>query len=200
VRFHPDVVDLATELVADEEPAPMAEALIAYLHLMSTDPGDLVTAREAHGALVGGGNEREQAHATAIGAWIDGGWGGAARSLDDLPADAIVLTTYGVVRREAEALGAVTWGLVAADEAQAVKNPLSRTARALRRIPAGARFALTGTPVENRLVDLWALLVSMAATWAQAAVMTTATRDEPVAVHERRRTALARAVDRAFSA
>jgi hypothetical protein len=83
---------------------------------------------------------------------------GAARSLADLPADAIVLTTYGVVRREAEALGAVTWGLVAADEAQAVKNPLSRTARALRRIPAGARFALTGTPVENRLVDLWALL------------------------------------------
>ncbi|HEX7135349.1 MAG TPA: DEAD/DEAH box helicase [Iamia sp.] len=83
---------------------------------------------------------------------------GAARSLADLPADGIVLTTYGVVRREAEALGAVTWGLVAADEAQAVKNPLSRTARALRRIPSGARFALTGTPVENRLVDLWALL------------------------------------------
>ncbi|HEU5152483.1 MAG TPA: DEAD/DEAH box helicase [Iamia sp.] len=83
---------------------------------------------------------------------------GAARSLDDLPPDGIVLTTYGVVRREADALGAVTWGLVAADEAQAVKNPLSRTARALRRIPAAARFALTGTPVENRLVDLWALL------------------------------------------
>jgi hypothetical protein len=83
---------------------------------------------------------------------------GAARSLDDLPPDGIVLTTYGVVRREAEALSTVPWGLVAADEAQAVKNPLSRTARALRRIPATARFALTGTPVENRLVDLWALL------------------------------------------
>lgn len=48
-------------------------------------------------------------------------------------------------------------------------------------------------------VDLWALLVSMAATWAQAAVMTTATREEPEDVHRRRRTALARAVDRAFS-
>ncbi|HEV7722736.1 MAG TPA: SNF2-related protein, partial [Iamia sp.] len=83
---------------------------------------------------------------------------GASRSLADLPAGAIVLTTYGVVRREAEALAAVEWGLVAADEAQAVKNPRSRTARALRRIPAAARFALTGTPVENRLVDLWALL------------------------------------------
>lgn len=49
-------------------------------------------------------------------------------------------------------------------------------------------------------VDLWALLVSMAATWAQGAVMTTATEDDPPDVHERRRRALAHAVDRAFSA
>ncbi len=47
---------------------------------------------------------------------------------------------------------------MAADEAQNIKNPLSRTARGLRQLPAEARFALTGTPVENRLVDLWALL------------------------------------------
>lgn len=83
---------------------------------------------------------------------------GADRSLDDLPHDALVLTTYGVARRETEALAGHAWGLVAADEAQAIKNPLSRTARAMRRIPADARFALTGTPVENRLVDLWSLL------------------------------------------
>jgi tetratricopeptide (TPR) repeat protein len=95
VRFHPDVVDLATELVEDEAPAPMAEALIAYLHLMSTDPADLVTARQAHQALAVAGNEREQAHAAAIGAWIEGDWGGAARSLDDLlliwPTDLLAL-------------------------------------------------------------------------------------------------------------
>jgi hypothetical protein len=83
---------------------------------------------------------------------------GVSRSLDDLPTDALVLTTYGVARREAARLAERRWGLMAADEAQAVKNPVSRTARALRRIPADARFALTGTPVENRLVDLWALL------------------------------------------
>ena len=83
---------------------------------------------------------------------------GTARTLDQLPDDAIVLTTYGVARREATALAEHPWGLIAADEAQAIKNPLSRTAKALRRIPAQARFALTGTPVENRLVDLWALL------------------------------------------
>ena len=50
VRFHPDVVDLATELVDEESPSPMAQALIAYLHLMSTDPADLATARDAHAA------------------------------------------------------------------------------------------------------------------------------------------------------
>ncbi len=83
---------------------------------------------------------------------------GAARSLDGLEPNAIVLTTYGVARREAAALAAHPWGLIAADEAQAIKNPVSRTAKALRTVPADARFALTGTPVENRLVDLWALL------------------------------------------
>ncbi len=83
---------------------------------------------------------------------------GAGRRLDDLDGPEIVLATYGVARREAETLAGVGWGLVAADEAQAIKNPLSRTARAMRRLPAQARFALTGTPVENRLTDLWALL------------------------------------------
>lgn len=85
VRFHPKAVDLASELVAVDAPVPMAQALIAYLHLMSTDPGDLATVRLAHGALAaGGGNERERAHAAAIGAWAAGDWGGAARHLDDL--------------------------------------------------------------------------------------------------------------------
>jgi SNF2 family DNA or RNA helicase len=83
---------------------------------------------------------------------------GATRELAVLAPDEIVITTYGVVRRDAGELAAIGWDLVIADEAQAVKNPYSRTAGALRRIPARARFALTGTPVENRLSDLWALL------------------------------------------
>jgi hypothetical protein len=83
---------------------------------------------------------------------------GAERSLDDLPPGALVLTTYAMVRRDVSRLAEIDWGMIAADEAQAVKNPRSRTARALRQLRAPARFALTGTPVENRLVDLWALL------------------------------------------
>ncbi|MYT95518.1 ATP-dependent helicase [Streptomyces sp. SID8359] len=69
-----------------------------------------------------------------------------------------VLTTYGTMRSSAGQLAAHTWGLVVADEAQHVKNPHSSTAKALRTIPAPARVALTGTPVENNLSELWALL------------------------------------------
>ncbi len=83
---------------------------------------------------------------------------GPGRDLAGLAPDEIVVATYGVVRRDAEALAGVGWGLVVADEAQAVKNPNARTARALRRIRGDARFALTGTPVENRLTELWAIL------------------------------------------
>ena len=83
---------------------------------------------------------------------------GGERHLEDVHDDEIVLATYGMVRRDRATLAEVAWGLVVADEAQQVKNPLSRTARELRAIPAAARIALTGTPVENRLTDLWAIL------------------------------------------
>jgi superfamily II DNA or RNA helicase len=83
---------------------------------------------------------------------------GTDRSLDGLDPDDILITTYGVMRRDVDLLADRVWGLVVADEAQQVKNPNSSTARAIRQIPAGARLALTGTPVENRLTELWALL------------------------------------------
>jgi superfamily II DNA or RNA helicase len=83
---------------------------------------------------------------------------GGGRHLHDLAVDEIVLVTYGVVLRDAAQLAEAGWGLVVADEAQHAKNPLSRTARALREVPAPARIALTGTPVENRLSELWAIL------------------------------------------
>jgi superfamily II DNA or RNA helicase len=83
---------------------------------------------------------------------------GPARSVDDLPADAVVLTTYATLRRSTDRLAAPAWSLLAADEAQAVKNALSGTAAALRRIDSRSRVALTGTPMENSLADLWALL------------------------------------------
>ncbi|MFD8690059.1 SNF2-related protein [Streptomyces sp. NPDC059651] len=82
---------------------------------------------------------------------------GADRTLAG-PDGGFVLTTYGTMRSSAAELAAHSWGLVVADEAQHVKNPHSSTAKALRTIPSPARVALTGTPVENNLSELWALL------------------------------------------
>ncbi|MFZ4184205.1 DEAD/DEAH box helicase [Streptomyces sp. R02] len=82
---------------------------------------------------------------------------GPGRTLDGA-GEGFVLTTYGTMRLDAARLGAHHWGLVVADEAQHVKNPHSSTAKALRLIGARARIALTGTPVENNLSELWAVL------------------------------------------
>ncbi|MFF7749443.1 DEAD/DEAH box helicase [Streptomyces sp. NPDC007971] len=82
---------------------------------------------------------------------------GPDRTLDGLDGG-FVLTTYGTMRSAAAHLAEQPWGMVVADEAQHVKNPYSATAKALRTIPAPARVALTGTPVENNLSELWALL------------------------------------------
>ncbi|MEU8775352.1 DEAD/DEAH box helicase [Streptomyces sp. NPDC048606] len=82
---------------------------------------------------------------------------GGDRNLDDR-VGGFVLTTYGTMRAAAPRLAEHAWGLVVADEAQHVKNPNSATAKALRTIPSPARVALTGTPVENNLSELWALL------------------------------------------
>ncbi|WP_089106887.1 DEAD/DEAH box helicase [Streptomyces hyaluromycini] len=82
---------------------------------------------------------------------------GPDRTLDGL-AGGFVLTTYGTMRATAPRLAEQPWSMVVADEAQHVKNPYSATAKALRTIPTPARVALTGTPVENNLSELWALL------------------------------------------
>jgi superfamily II DNA or RNA helicase len=83
---------------------------------------------------------------------------GGGRGLDHLGPSEVTLTTYGVLRRDAVRLAEVEWDLVVADEAQQIKNAASAAARELRRLPARARIALTGTPVENGLLDLWAIL------------------------------------------
>jgi superfamily II DNA or RNA helicase len=103
------------------------------------------------------GNWEREVHAFAPGLPVRR-YHGADRHLDDLAPQEVVLATYGVLRRDRGRLAEVPWDLVVADEAQHVKNPGSHGARELRAIPARARLALTGTPVENRLVDLWSIL------------------------------------------
>jgi SNF2 family DNA or RNA helicase len=68
------------------------------------------------------------------------------------------VTTYGLLRRDAELLSSIEWSVAALDEAQNIKNAASATARAARTLRASQRFALTGTPVENGLAELWSIL------------------------------------------
>ena len=88
---------------------------------------------------------------------------GASRQVGDPAlfglADAdIVITTYGLLPRDIDALAAVQWTTVVLDEAQMIKNAGTKAAKAVRRLPAAQKLALTGTPVENRLSELWAIL------------------------------------------
>jgi superfamily II DNA or RNA helicase len=86
----------------------------------------------------------------------------AAAGAPDLAGVDLVITTYGTLARsarsgEASWLTTATWGLVIADEAQAIKNPGAKQTRAVKGLAAGARIALTGTPIENHLGDLWSI-------------------------------------------
>ncbi|PZS21250.1 MAG: ATP-dependent helicase [Pseudonocardiales bacterium] len=77
------------------------------------------------------------------------------KHLDDTD---LVVTTYATATRDIDELAGYGWNRVVLDEAQAVKNSLSRAAKAVRRLEAGHRVALTGTPVENRLAELWSIM------------------------------------------
>lgn len=70
----------------------------------------------------------------------------------------VILTTYVIARMDVEMLSSITWSHLVIDEAQNIKNPQAQQAVAVRKIPAQRRFALTGTPVENRLMELWSIL------------------------------------------
>ena len=69
----------------------------------------------------------------------------------------MVIASFGVARLDAATLSGIAWHRLVVDESQNVKNPTAAVTKAIRRIKARRRIALTGTPVENRLMDLWSL-------------------------------------------
>ncbi|MGB8645484.1 MAG: DEAD/DEAH box helicase [Anaerolineae bacterium] len=87
---------------------------------------------------------------------------GAARKKTDFAAEApnydVVISSYALLHRDQKELTGVEWGDVILDEAQNIKNPSTKQAQAARKLPAQWRTALTGTPVENRLAELWSIM------------------------------------------
>lgn len=71
---------------------------------------------------------------------------------------ALVVTSYGILRRDVDIMRGVEWSGIVADEAQNIKNPYTKQAQAIRSITADYKFALTGTPVENGVADLWSIM------------------------------------------
>ncbi len=81
---------------------------------------------------------------------------GTDRRLSTRSAD-LVITTYGILRRDLEKFKARRWGVLIVDEAQNIKNPRTDQARAVKALKADVRIALSGTPVENHLGELWSI-------------------------------------------
>ena len=70
----------------------------------------------------------------------------------------LIVTSYGTARRDIDLLTQIQWGELILDEAQNIKNPRAKQTQAVRRLEARNRIALTGTPVENRLSELWSIM------------------------------------------
>lgn len=84
------------------------------------------------------------------------------KNVDDLTAADLVLTSYGTLRRDVDLLYDVAFQAVVLDEAQAIKNPIAQVSRAVCELWCHMRVALTGTPVENRLKELWSIFAFLA--------------------------------------
>lgn len=83
---------------------------------------------------------------------------GRARGVSEFAQATLVLTSYGTLLRDIDLLAKIRFDTVVLDEAQAIKNPRSKTTRATRRLSATNRLALSGTPLENHFGELWSLV------------------------------------------
>src|SRR6202008_3270960 len=82
---------------------------------------------------------------------------GTTRQIEDVEHADIVVTTYGTLRRDAARLATIEFDYAILDEDQAIKTSSSASAKSARLLRANHRLAMTGTPIENRLEELWSL-------------------------------------------
>jgi SNF2 family DNA or RNA helicase len=137
------------------------QAIALWLHERERDPARLGPMLLVCPTSVVGNWRREvQRFAPALKVLVHHG---ADRERDDALIEAanahdVVISTYGLVRRDVDTLAEIAWDSIILDEAQNIKNPRAKQTQAVRRLQAGQRIALTGTPVENRLSELWSIM------------------------------------------
>jgi hypothetical protein len=131
--------------------------MLAHL-LESTDRGPALVV--APPAVVGNWAAEAARFTPGLRVLVHHGPGRAAHHeiADEVEQADVVITTYGTAVRDIDAIAKVDWACLVLDEAQAVKNHTNETSQQLRKIGARTRVALTGTPIENGLGDLWAIL------------------------------------------
>jgi superfamily II DNA or RNA helicase len=133
---------------------------VQLLALIARDPGTTPTLLVCPMSLVGNWQREAAKFAPGLRVHVHHG---AERATGEefetaLAAADLVVTTYTILARDAASLRAVRWHRVVLDEAQAVKNAATQAAIAARQLRTPRRIAVTGTPVENRLADLWSLM------------------------------------------
>ncbi|NJC28379.1 DEAD/DEAH box helicase [Neolewinella antarctica] len=83
---------------------------------------------------------------------------GSTREIPETSSYDVLLTTYGVLRSEEKTFAGSGWQIMVIDEAQAIKNPSAKQTKAIKKVKAPIKIAMSGTPVENKLLDYWSLL------------------------------------------
>ncbi len=143
-------------LLADDMGLGKTVQLIAYL-LDRSDDDDRAALIVCPTSVLGNWQRELHRFAPGLRTLIHHGPDRTSRAADLEDWD-VVLTSYALLPRDRRMLSASSWRMFVLDEAQAIKNPLTRAAQTARAIEAGHRVALTGTPVENRLDDLWSIM------------------------------------------
>lgn len=129
------------------------QAIALVLKLKERNAGKRLALVVCPTTVVGNWHKEVERFAPSLRASI---YHGAERRLHTKGVD-LVITTYGTLRRDLEKFKAKPWGALIIDEAQNIKNPRTDQARAVKAIKAGFRVALSGTPVENHLGELWSI-------------------------------------------
>ncbi|MBN1401993.1 MAG: DEAD/DEAH box helicase [Anaerolineae bacterium] len=136
------------------------QAIALLLHERAQDPGIAPALVVCPTSVVGNWRREVERFAPGMRVMVHHGSGRAEGRafVEGAEGSDLVISTYGLVRRDIDDLTQVHWSTVILDEAQNIKNPATKQARAARRLVGDHRVALTGTPVENRLSELWSIM------------------------------------------